>query len=118
MERFGRGDKGFVKGEEDIRYHCPTFCIFKFKRHVVKPFSRKIWLYDHGNYDDRRQKISEFTGYNEDVNEYAKHFSDTLLSIAEHCIPTNNVTIRPRNLPWINNNRRRLMRKRNRSFKK
>ena len=26
---------------QDIRYHCPTFCIFKFKRHVVKPFPGK-----------------------------------------------------------------------------
>ena len=106
---------------QDIRYHCPTFWIFKFKRHVVKPFSRKIWLYDHGNYDNLRQKISEFkwdSVYNDDVNEYAKHFSDTLISIDEQCIPTKNVTIRPRDLPWINNNIRRLMRKRNRLYKK
>ena len=27
---------------QDIRYHCPIFCIFKFKRYVVKPFRRKV----------------------------------------------------------------------------
>ena len=106
---------------QDIRYNCPTFCIFKFKRHIVKPFSRKIWLYDRGNYDDFRQKVSEFywnTLYNDDVNLYAKQFSDTFLSVAEQSIPTKNVTIQPRDLPWINNNIRRLMRKKDRLFKK
>ena len=64
---------------QDIGYHCPTFCIFKFKRHAVKPFSRKVWLYDRGNYADFRQKVSDFIL---NVNLYAKQFS-TLLSIAE-----------------------------------
>ena len=27
---------------QDIRYHCPTFCIFKFKKHIVKPFPEKF----------------------------------------------------------------------------
>ena len=31
---------------------------------------------------------------------------------------TKNVSIRPRDLPWINNNIRKLMRKRNRLYKK
>ena len=106
---------------QDIRYHCPTFCIFKFKKHIVKPFSRKILLYDHGNYNDLRQMISEYNWdsvRNDDVNEYANCFSKTLLSLAEQCIPTKHVTIRPRDLPWINNTIRRLIRKRNRLYKK
>ena len=36
----------------------------------------------------------------------------------EQCIPTKHVTIRPRDLPWINNTIRRLIRKRNRLYKK
>ena len=106
---------------QHVRYHCPTFCIFKFKKHIVKPFSRKIWLYDHGNYDDLRQMISEYNWdsvRNDDVNEYANCFSKTLLSLAEQCIPTKHVTIRPRDLPWINNTIRRLIGKRNRLYKK
>ena len=55
---------------------------------------------------------------NDDVNEYANRFSTTLLSLAEQCIPTKNVTIRTRDLPWINNTIRGLIRKRNRLYKK
>ena len=36
---------------QDIRYHCPIFCIFKFKSHVAKPFWQKIWMYEQRNYD-------------------------------------------------------------------
>lgn len=106
---------------QDIRYHCPIFCIFKFKKYVVKPFRRKIWIYDQGNYEELRQKVSDFdwdSTRDNDVNLYSKTFTDTLLSIAERCIPTRIVTIRPCDLPWINSNIRKLIRKRNRIFRK
>ena len=104
---------------QEIRYHCPIFCIFKFKRHVMKPFRRKIWLYEQGNYDSFRQKVHDFdwnTTHDDDVNLYAEKFTDKLQ--AEECIPTKNVTIRPHDLPWMNNNIKKLMRKRNRLYKK
>ena len=106
---------------QDIRYHCPIFCIFKFKRHVVKPFLRKVWLYEQGNYDNFRQQVHDFdwtTAHDDDVNLYAENVSNKLLNKAEDCILTKNVTKRPRDLPWINNNIRKLMRKRNRLYKK
>ena len=95
---------------QDIRYHCPIFCLFKFKRHVVKPFRRKVWLYGQGNYDNFRQQVYDFdwtTAHDDDVNTYAEKFTKKLLDIAEECIPTKYVTIRPRDLPWINNNIRK-----------
>ena len=41
-----------------------------------------------------------------------------MLALAEQCIPFKTVTIRPRDLPWINSDIRKRMRKRNRLFKK
>ena len=72
-------------------------------------------------YDNFRQQVHEFdwtTAHDDDVNIYAEKFTNKVLNIAEECIPTKNVTIRPRDLPWINNNIRKLMRKRNRLYKK
>ena len=106
---------------QNIRYHCPIYCIFKFKKHIDKPFSRKIWLYDQGNYDDLRQMILEYdwkSVSNDDVNTYANQFSKTIVFLAEQCIPTKHVMIRPRDLPWINSTIRRMIRKRNRLYKK
>ena len=38
--------------------------------------------------------------------------------MAEKCISSKTVTVRPQDLTWMNNNLRKLMRKRNRLFKK
>ncbi|MCG8033229.1 MAG: hypothetical protein JAZ03_13755 [Candidatus Thiodiazotropha taylori] len=106
---------------QDIRYHCPTFCIFNFKKHNLQSFTRKIWLYDRGNYAELRQQVSDFewdTIRNDNINTYAESFTDNLLSLAEQCIPYKTVTIRPRDLPWINSHIRKSMRKRNRLFRK
>ena len=45
---------------QDIRYHCPTYCVLKFKKHLSKAFSRKIWLYENGNYEAFRQTVSDY----------------------------------------------------------
>ena len=106
---------------QDIRYHCPTYCIFKFKKDISRPFTRKIWLYAKGDYDKFRQIVNDYdwaSTYDEDVNEYARNFTNSLLNMAEKCIPSKTITVRPQDLPWMNNNLRKLMRKRNRLFKK
>ena len=36
--------------EQNIRYHCPIFCVFKFTEIVSSIFTRNIWLYDKGDY--------------------------------------------------------------------
>ena len=56
--------------------------------------------------------------YDEDVNVNATNFTNRLLNMAEKCIPPKTVTVRPQDLPWMNNNLRKLMRNRNRLFKK
>ena len=36
--------------EQNIRYHCPIFRVFKFTETVSSIFTRNIWLYDRGDY--------------------------------------------------------------------
>ena len=106
---------------QDIRYQCPTYCVLKFKKHLAKAFSRKIWLFENGDYNAFRQAVSDYdwnTIIKEDVNLYANALTQTLINLSEQYIPNKNVTIRPQDLPWINNNIRKLMRKRNRFYRK
>ena len=68
---------------QNIRFHCPVFCVFKYKRQTVKSFQRKIWLYEQGNYNNLRLKVSEFdweTIRDNDVNIYAEKFTEKLLT--------------------------------------
>ena len=106
---------------QDFRYHCPTYCVLKFKKHLAKAFLRKICLFENGDYNAFRQAVSDYdwnTIIKEDVNLYANALTQTLINLSEQYIPNKNVTIRPQDLPWINNNIRKLMRKRNRSYRK
>ena len=44
---------------QDIRYHCPIYGMFKFTKTKSKTFKRHIWNYEH-NYELLRQKASSF----------------------------------------------------------
>ena len=34
--------------EQNIRYHCPIYCVFNFNKTVTASYERHIWLYDRG----------------------------------------------------------------------
>ena len=36
--------------EQNIRYHCPVFCVLDFQKPKTRSFKRHIWLFDRGNY--------------------------------------------------------------------
>ena len=104
---------------QDTRYHCPAYCVFKFKKSLIKPFTRKIWLYEKGNYKELRQSVNDYDwkcSYNDNINLYANNFTTKLMELTEKCIPSKTVTVRQLGLPWTNSNIRRKMRKRNRLF--
>ena len=105
---------------QDISYHCPIFSIFRLKKAVQTTFKRDILTYDQGDYESLRKRVSEFDWnsiHNDDVNIYAKTFSDKLLEMTKDGVPNRTVTVRPQDLPWMNGNVRKVMRKRNRLYK-
>ena len=90
-------------------------------KHLAKAFSRKIWLFENGDYNAFRQAVSDYdwnTIIKEDINLYANALTQALINLSEQYIPNKNVTKRPQDLPWINNNIWKLMRKRNRFYRK
>lgn len=106
---------------QDTRYHCPVFSIFSFKKSLVKTFSREIWLYERGDYEQLRQKVHNFNWNSikhTDIDIYTSAFTDQLLNMAKECIPNKTVRVRPHDLPWMNGSIRKIMRKRNRSYRK
>ena len=106
---------------QDIRYHCPVFGIFNFRKPKCLSFKRRIWKYDDGNYEMLRQKASA-TNWNDfqnnDINIYCENLIEHLQSITEMCIPNKVITIRPSDPPWITTSIKRHIRKRNRAYKR
>ena len=106
---------------QNIRYHCPVFGIFNFRKPKCLSFKRRIWKYDDGNYEMLRQKASA-TNWNDfqnnDINTYCENLIEHLQSITEMCIPNKGITIRPSDPPWITTSIKRHIRKRKRAFKR
>lgn len=105
-----------------IRFHCPIVTVLKFSKPKHVNFKRRIWLYERGDYNEYRRILSS-TNWNEhlshdNIDIAANIIAETILSAASHSIPNKLVTIRPTDIPWINNSIRRMIRKRNKLHKK
>ena len=106
---------------QEIRYHCPIYGIFKFSKPKFVSLTREIWNYDKGNYDLLRNKATSFDwNYvrDNDTNIYAININTTLTSIAKECIPNQFINVKPSGPPWINLTIKRHIRKRKRAYRK
>ena len=106
---------------QDMRYHCPVYGVFKYSKTSKKSFTRRIWSYDRGDYDQLRNKISD-TDWDSlsdpDVNVHATNITNHLNSLVAECIPNKIIRIRPSDPPWITTAIRKLIRKRKRAYHK
>ena len=107
--------------DQNIRYHCPVFGVFKFTKPKVQCYKRHIWQYDRDDYDHMRALASTTNWHSlqdDDVDIYALNLTNKILHIAKECIPNRVVTIRPSDPPWITTTIKRYIRKRKRIFRK
>ena len=86
---------------------------------VQHSYKRKIWQYDKGNYDLYRNKLenSNWNFENLTIDEQVDKITQNILNAAELSIPNKDVTIRPKDQPWLHNEIRKAMRKRTRLHK-
>ena len=106
---------------QEIRYHCPIYGIFKFSKPKFVSFSRHIWNYDQGNYELLRNKATSFNWdsvKDNDINTYANKINTTVTSIAKECTPNRCIKVKPSEPPWINSTIKRNIRKRKRAYRK
>ena len=101
---------------QDLRYHCPIFGIFKFRKPIRRSFTRHIWRYEQGNYDLLKEMASTADWkalHNPDINVYGK-----ILEISKDCIPNKIVTIRPSDPPWMTSSIKSYIRERKRAYRR
>lgn len=106
---------------QDIRYHCPVYGIFKFSKPKLKSFTRHIWKYDQGDYDLLRTKATSTDWgslYNNDISVHAENITSHIISIAKECVPNKTIRIRPSDPPWITTYIKRYIRKRKTAYRK
>ena len=107
--------------DQPVRYHCPIFGIFKFSKYKSKSFTRHIWHYEQGNYNQMRERASAVSWedlQHDDISIYANNIFTTIDNIARDCIPNRIVRIKHTEPPWITSSIKSFIRKRKRAYKK
>ncbi|MEW8547189.1 MAG: endonuclease/exonuclease/phosphatase family protein, partial [Candidatus Thiodiazotropha sp.] len=107
--------------DQNVRYHCPIYCVFKFNKVQTPVYTRKIYLYDRGNYQSISDELSE-TDWNKiknnDIDIYANNLTEHILDLADKHIPNKTIKIRKSDPSWLTNNIKRLIRKKKRLYDK
>ena len=107
--------------QQNIRYHCPVYCIFNFNKSNSEVFTRNIWLYNKGNYEAISNELYETNWnnlINDDINIYAQNITDQIISVAKRHVPNKNIKVRQSDPPWLNSKIKKMIRKRKRLFNK
>ena len=106
---------------QELRYHCPIYGIFKFSKPRVKTFLRHVWYYERGDFNLFRDKASTLDWgslQSSDINIYADNINTAINSMATECIPSRHVQIKPLDPPWLTASLKRHIRKRKRAYRK
>ena len=107
--------------DQNIRYHCPVYCLLNFDKISTPVYTRHIWLYDKGDYQSFSRDLNN-TDWNslknDDINIYATNITECITKHATKHIPNKDIKIRKSDPAWLTNNIKRLMRKRKRLYDK
>ena len=107
--------------EQNIRYHCPIYCVFNTNKTVTSSYERHIWLYDRGDYEAFSNDIRQ-TNWDDiksnDIDKYAQDLTNHIIKLAKKHIPNKLIKTRQSDPPWLCNNIKKLMRKRKRLYDK
>ena len=103
--------------------HCLIFCKFKFMYNKEKSYMREVWDYKNGDFVGLNTALSTApweTGASvyDSIDDMALYWSDLFLNTCKDFIPFRKVKIRPRDKPWMTSEIRRLLRIRDRQFKR
>ncbi len=105
--------------DRNISDHDPTYIVVDCGYKCGASFQRKVWLYNQGNWDLFRDRVSDtdwdvIINDQPTVDEACTNFTENFMNIAHECIPTNMVTIRQNDKIWMTSEIRREIRVRER----
>ncbi|CAC5355799.1 unnamed protein product [Mytilus coruscus] len=106
---------------EQLRYHCPIIGLLNFPKTCHKSFKRKIWLYDRGDYTKYRNILSgnkwNSITDSDNIEDMTATITHIILDAADKCIPNKIITVRKDQPPWLTNEIKKKIRKKNRIHK-
>ena len=107
--------------DQNIRYHCPVYCVLKFDKLTTPVYTRHIWLYDRADYESFSRDLNDIDRNSiksNDIDEYANNLTECITKLAKKHIPNKDIKIRKSDPAWLTTDIKRLMRKRKRLYDK
>ena len=103
--------------------HSVVYCSFSLSLHKDISFKRPVWDYKKANFPELNAALSSApwdTGHEvyDTVDDVVSYWSDLFLTTAKDFIPFREITIRPRDKPWITSQIKKHIRQRNRAWKR
>lgn len=108
--------------DRDLSDHNACFCNIEISSPISRSFKREIWIYKKGDFDKFNLLISSKDWESLlqnciDVDSACENFTREYLKMAKDCIPRRLITIRHYDKPWMTNELRKEIRKRDRLHK-
>ena len=107
--------------DQNIRYHCPVYCVLNFDKLITPVYTRHVWLYDRGDYQSFSRDLdnTDWSSLkNDDLDTYTNNITECITKLATKHIPNKDIKVRKSDPPWLTTNIKRLMRKRKRLYDK
>ena len=108
--------------DTEISDHFATFCHANFQIHKSTEYEREVWLYDQADFDGLNVYLNNMQWedllINLDVNDMVSKWTELFLASARKFTPTKVIKVRPGEPQWLTTYIKRLIRKRNRLYKK
>jgi hypothetical protein len=118
---------GYVKSVDVLpplgSHHATLYLEFSITYPRDKTYIRHIWDYDKGDYDRLNSSISRYPWddiltNDLDLDSKATTWTEAFLDLCKDCVPNRSIQVRPKDLPWITTDCKRLIRDCNRSYKR
>ena len=103
-------------------FHSTIFCKFQIQFNKEGKYKRHIWNYEHCNYEVLNTAVSvapwNVLDIFDNANEAEAYFTNLLKDICLENIPNREITVCPKDKPWMNQDVKKAIRKRDKAHKK
>ena len=100
-------------------HHSVIYCGLNIQPNKPKIVSRTIWQYSKANWDEANRQLSDYQPQNgDDINYAWDHFHTYYMEVMNQCIPLKLFKCKSKETPWLNEELRKLCRKKHSLFRK
>ena len=102
--------------------HCYVFCKLQMQYTKDKPYTRQIWKYDKGNFESLTSALKmcpwQVMDIFEDIDDATEYFYKLFVDTCKEYIPTQTITINPKDKPWMTDAIKAQLKERDKWFKR